>query len=140
LDNSIETKYYENGNIKSESDRINKTNKTFYENGTQKSYNKTNTSETINYDEKGRKTYHSYSTKENGWCEEYFENGLITSKICDSSDHLQQTNYYKNGKLDYYEVRDHTKHEMRKYDRNNKLLSTDKMTYPNSLPTPKTNN
>lgn len=130
---SFVTGYYESGNIKSEDDGINNVQKSFYENGKLNSYENTKTHETINYDEQGRKTSHSYPSKENYWCNESYKNGLITNKNCSNSSQEIQY-YYKSGKLDYYEVNDHIKSEMRKYDENNKLISTVKLNYTQTAP------
>lgn len=128
--NSISTEYYEDGKVKSENDGINKIVKYFYENGKQKSFSNSSTNESIDYDTLGRKTEHSYPTKENGWCREYFKNGLITTKDCNNSNHSEKIkHYYKNGKLDYYEIEDNIKGEIKKYDKNKKLISTEKAIY-----------
>lgn len=128
--NSFLTEYYEDGSIKSENDGMKKIRKYFYENGKQRSFENSETNETIDYDKTGLKTEHSYPTKDKGWCREYFENGLITSKKCNSSNHSQKTNYeYKNGKLDSYEIEDGEKGEIKKYDKNKKLISTEKAVY-----------
>ena len=133
--NSILTEYYEDGKIRSENDGVNKIQKNFYENGKQRSFSNSKTNESIYYDQQGRKTEHSYPTKDNGWCREYFQNGLITNKNCNNSDHSQKTNYYyKNGKLDYYEIEDNIKGEIKKYDKNKKLINTEKTIYIQAAP------
>ncbi len=133
--NSILTEYYEDGKIRSENDGVNKIQKNFYENGKQRSFSNSKTNESIYYDQQGRKTEHSYPTKDNGWCREYFQNGLITNKNCNNSDHSQKTNYYyKNGKLDYYEIEDNIKGEIKKYDKNKKLINTEKAIYIQAAP------
>lgn len=128
--NSIEILYDENENIRREEDRLQKIRKTFYKNGKPESYQNLLTEESIKYDDMGRKTQHSYPTKDKKWCNEYYENGLIINKNCRNSDDSQRTQYYyKNGKLEKYEVVDYAKDETRKYDKNNKLVSTEKNIY-----------
>ena len=128
--NSIATEYYEDGSVKSELDGINKTEKRYYENGKLSTFNNTKTNESIDYDQQGIKKQHSYPTKDNGWCREYFKNGLITSKDCNNSDHSQKSkHFYKNGKLEYYETEDTLNGEIQKYDKNKKLLNTQKAIY-----------
>lgn len=129
-DNSIEILYDENENIRREENRLQKIRKTFYKNGKPESYHNLLTEESIKYDDMGRKTQHFYPTKDKNWCNEYYENGLIINKNCRNSDDSQQTRYhYKNGKLEKYEIVDYIKDETRKYDKNNKLVSTEKNTY-----------
>ncbi|WP_312553846.1 hypothetical protein [Empedobacter brevis] len=133
--NSVLTEYYDDGSLKLEKDGVNKTEKSFYENGQQKSFDNLRTNERIRYDTKGMKTEHSYPTKENGWCSESFENGVITTKDCNSSDHSQKTKYYyKKGKLDSYEVEDNIKGVIQKYDKNKKLIHTEKAIYIQAAP------
>ncbi|MHC5309986.1 hypothetical protein ACYSNM_07910 [Myroides sp. LJL116] len=129
--NSVVSEYYENGNIKVERDGENKSEKMFYENGILRSYTQTITREAIDYDEQGVKTYHSYPFEENSWCREYYSEGLIRKKEC--TNRIQDIEYYyTNGKLDYYEVQDNQEQERRKYDHNNKLISTEKLHYTNT--------
>lgn len=133
--NSISTEYDENGNPEYENDGINKTAKSFHENGKQKSFRNSITNESIDYDTLGKKKEHTYPTKENGWCTEYFKNEQITRKVCNTSNHSEKiTSYYKNGKLDYYEIEDNIKGEIKKYDKNKKLINSEKAIYIQAAP------
>ncbi|PUV25007.1 hypothetical protein [Sphingobacterium athyrii] len=135
LSDAVETAYYENGNIKSENDHINKTTRLFYENGKAEYFYHSGSEEKIYFNKNGQKTAHSYYSKDKEWCTEYFENGTIVSKNCNSADHSQKIQYcYKNGKLDYYEVELLSTGEIKKYDKNNKLLGSRKGMYPNTVP------
>lgn len=140
LSDAVETAYYDNGNIKSENDHVNKTTRLFYENGKAEYFYDSGTEEKIYFNENGQKTEHNYYSKEKEWCTEYFENGTIVSKNCNSADHSQKIQYYyKNGKLDNYEVELFSTGEIKKYDKNNKLLESRKATYPNAMPIQKSN-
>jgi hypothetical protein len=126
--NSVVTEYYDNGNIEFEEDRIKKINVRFYENGKKKSYYNSSNKESIDYDERGRKTEHSYPTKDNGWCSDYFENGHITKSNCNNANFSKKTEYYyKKGKLNHYEISENG--EIRKFNKNNKLISKKKEIY-----------
>lgn len=135
LSDAVETVYYENGNIKSENDHINKTTRLFYENGKAEYFYHSGTEEKIYFNENGQKTEHNYYSKDKEWCTEYFENGTIVRKNCNSADQSQKIQYYyQNGKLDYYEVELFSTGEIKKYDKNNKLLESRKAIYPNVAP------
>ena len=122
--NEIRIHYFENGNIELEQNNIDNTFKTFYENGKPKLYKNGNTQEKIEYDIEGKKTEHTYVT-DNKKCSEFFKNGIIQSKDCDILDKSMTYFYhYINGKLNNYEILDRTKDQIRKYDKNNKLIKT----------------
>lgn len=122
--NQVRIHYYSNGNIELEQNNIENTFKTFHENGEPELYRDYTNHEEIEYDNEGQKTKHSYIS-ENEKCMEIFEKGIIQLKECDSSDKLKTYSYhYKLGKLEYYEVLDRTKDEIRIYDKNDKLIKT----------------
>lgn len=138
ISDAVETTYYENGNVKSENDHINKTTRLFYENGKAEYFYHSGTEEKIYFNENGQKTTHSYQSKDKAWCTEHFENGTIVSKNCNSADHSRKVQYYyKNGQLDYYEVELFSTGEIKKYDNNDKLVESRKATYPNVAPNSK---
>ena len=122
--NEIRIHYFENGNIELEQNNIDKTFKTFYATGKPMLYKNGNTQEKIEYDIAGKKTEHTYVT-DNKKCSEFFKNGIIQSKDCDILDKSMTYFYhYINGKLNNYEILDRTKDQIRKYDKNNKLIKT----------------
>jgi len=138
LSDAVETAYYENGNTKSENDHINKTTRLFYENGKAEYFYHSGTEEKIYFNDNGQKTEHSYYSRDKEWCTEYFENGTIVSKNCNSADHSQKLKYYyANGKLAYYEVELLSTGEIKKYNKNNKLLESRRAIYPNAVPNSK---
>ncbi len=131
--NSVVIEYYESGVVKREEDRINKIEKSYYENGKLSYYHNSNENveERISYNEKGEKTEHRYLATNKEYCEESYKNGIITEKECRSSGSITKT-YYKNGKLDSYEIESNG--ELKIYDRNKKLIKTEKMYYPQAAP------
>ncbi|WP_300670240.1 hypothetical protein [Soonwooa sp.] len=124
--NSIVINYFENGKVKSEDDYISNVTKTYNEKGLPKSYKNYETDEQIEYDEMGKKLKRSYKTKEEQ-CYELYTKGIITQRTCRNKNNTKDVEYsFKDGQLDYYFVTENN--ELKKYDRNHKLLKTEKVT------------
>lgn len=124
--NTIAINYYENGKVKSEDDYINDVTKTYNEKGLPQSYKNHKTDEEIAYDEFGKKLTHSYKT-EKELCYEFYKKGIITQRTCKNKDNTKDVEYsFKDGQLDYYFVTENN--ELKKYDRNHKLIKTEKVT------------
>lgn len=133
---SINTTYYENGNINTDRNKITKSYTQNYQDGTTEFFENLETGETIYYDELGNKTSHHYRSEDNGFCEDIYESkDVITQKKCRSPDRKIETNYYyENEKLTRYEILDHNIGEMKTYDKNKKLISTEKIGYIQMAP------
>jgi len=116
--------YYENRNVSQEYNNVEKTRKTFYENGMLKTYQNEKSKEQIEYDEQGRKLT-SYEKSPSESCTEWLENELLSRQHCYNSNLKRVTDqYYKNGKLNYYIIIENG--EIKKYNEKNKLISTEK--------------
>lgn len=120
--NEITTYFFSNGKVEYEQNSIDKTFKTFYENGNPKLHRNDAKYEETEYAESGKKIKYSYDI-DGKRCFEEYENGIIARKNCDSSDKLTSYFYhYNNGKLQDYEILDRNTDKIKKYDKNNKLL------------------
>lgn len=116
--------YYKNGNVSLEYNNVDNTKKTFYENGNLKTYENRNNKEQIDYDEQGRKLI-SYKKSATESCKEWLENEVLSRQYCYNSE-LKKVidNFYKNGKLDYYIIKENG--EIKTYNKKNKLISIEK--------------
>ena len=101
-ENSIRTTYYENGQVETESNKMAKTFKTFYENGNPRRFTDDENGIMTFYNEDGTTDSHSYRNSDE-ICKEEYSGGKITRKEC-TSDKEFKTYHYENEKMSYVEI------------------------------------
>lgn len=123
--NAVFYTYYDNEVVESIEDNINLTHKVYYRNGNIQKVQDTLNERTQFFDNNGVLTEEFYSEK--GYrCSLTYQDGLLTDKTCIGEED-EYFYYYKNGKLDFYEVLDKATDTTSVYKNNGELVQQDSL-------------
>lgn len=123
--NTIFYSYYENEVVESIEDNINQTHKSYYQNGKIQKINDLLNERTQFFDGKGVLTEEFFIEK--GYrCSLTYQDGLLTDKTCIGEED-EFFYYYKDGKLDFYEVLDKAMDTTSVYKSSGELVQQDSL-------------